>query len=199
MPRCGVYGLHSCTPARGCCFGPTAEPLFLITECCKRDRPVRVWGLGQAGEMVTVRFHGQSVTAETDTIGNWEAWLKPEPAGGPYTLSVSSNLSTTPVGAQKIFWSATCGWPRGSRTWSFPLAGFTGTIPAPLKDGEKEIAAADHPRIRLLLQKKATSTVPLTEASDGWMECTPDTARHFSAVAYLFGREISERERFRLG
>ena len=81
----------------------------------------------------------------------------------------------------------------------FPLAGFTGTTPAPLKDGEKEIAAANHPQIRLLIQKKATSTVPLNEASDVWMECTPDTARHFSAVAYFFGREISARENVPVG
>jgi sialate O-acetylesterase len=81
----------------------------------------------------------------------------------------------------------------------FPLAGFTGTNPAPLKDGEKEIAAANHPRLRLLIQKRATSTVPLTEASDAWTECTPDTARDFSAIAYFFGREISEHEHVPVG
>jgi sialate O-acetylesterase len=32
----------------------------------------------------------------------WEAWLKPEPAGGPYTLAVSGNLSTTPVERKDI-------------------------------------------------------------------------------------------------
>jgi sialate O-acetylesterase len=172
--------------------------LFSDHAVVQRDRPVRVWGWGQAGEMVTVRFHGQTVTAETDAFGNWEAFLKPEPAGGPYTLAVSSNMSTTPVERTDILvgdvWLAS-----GQSNMEFPLAGFTGTTPAPLKDGEKEIAAANYPRIRLLLQKKATSTVPLAEASDGWMECTPDTARHFSAVAYFFGREISEREKVPVG
>jgi sialate O-acetylesterase len=116
--------------------------LFSDHAVVQRDRPVRVWGWGQAGEMVTVRFHDQTVAAETDAFGNWEAWLKPEPAGGPYTLAVSSNLSTTPVERKDILvgdvWLAS-----GQSNMEFPLAGFTGTIPAPLKDGEKEIAAAN--------------------------------------------------------
>ena len=164
----------------------------------QRDRPVRIWGWGQAGENVTVRFHGQTVTTQTDPDGYWEAWLKPESAGGPYTLTVSGDSTATPLERTDILvgdvWLAS-----GQSNMEFPLAGFTGTVPAPLKDGEKEIAAANHPRIRLLVQKKATSAVPLNEASDAWTECTPDTARHFSAVAYFFGREISERENVPVG
>jgi len=76
--------------------------LFSDHAVVQRDRPVRIWGWARAGEMVTVRFHGQTVTAETDGFGNWEAWLKPEPAGGPYTLAVSSNMSSRPVERKDI-------------------------------------------------------------------------------------------------
>ena len=172
--------------------------LFSDHAVLQRDRPVRIWGSALAGERVTVRFHGQTVTAQTDPFGNWEAWLNPEPAGGPYTLAVSSDSATAPIERKDILvgdvWLAS-----GQSNMEFPLAGFTGAIPAPLKDGEKEIAAANHPRLRLLIQKRATSDVPLNETSDTWTECTPDTARHFSAVAYLFGREISEREKVPVG
>lgn len=132
--------------------------LFSDHAVVQRDRPVCIWGWARAGEMVSVRFHDQTVTAATDPFGNWEAWLKPEPAGGPYTLAVSSDSATTPIERKDILvgdvWLAS-----GQSNMEFPLAGFTGTIPAPLKDGEKEIAAANHPRIRLLIQQKATSTV----------------------------------------
>jgi sialate O-acetylesterase len=164
----------------------------------QRDRPVRIWGWGQAGENVTVHFHGQTVSAQTDPSGYWEVWLKPESAGGPYSLTVNGDATATPLERKDILvgdvWLAS-----GQSNMEFPLAGFTGTIPAPLKDGEKEIATANHPRIRLLVQKKATSTVPLGDGSDPWTECTPETARHFSAVAYFFGREISERENVPVG
>ena len=172
--------------------------LFSDHAVLQRDRPVRIWGWGQAGENVTVRFHGQTVTAQTDAVGNWEAWLRPEPAGGPYTLAVSGDATASPIEIKDILvgdvWLAS-----GQSNMEFPLQGFLGANPAPLKDGEKEIAAAGHPRIRLLVQKKATSDVPLAEGSDPWTECTPDTARHFSAVAYFFGREISERENVPVG
>jgi sialate O-acetylesterase len=172
--------------------------LFSDHAVLQRDRPVRIWGWAYGGENVTVRFHSQTVVTQTDPTGYWEAWLKPEPAGGPYTLTVSGDSTPTPIERKDILvgdvWLAS-----GQSNMEFPLAGFPGTIPAPLKDGDKEIAAANHPRIRLLVQKKATSTVPLTEGSDGWTECTPDTARHFSAVAYFFGREISEKENVPVG
>src|ERR1700723_174598 len=172
--------------------------LFSDHAVLQRDRPVRIWGWGDGGENVTVRFHGQTVTTQTDPNGYWEAWLKPESAGGPYTLTVSGDSTPTPLERKDILvgdvWLAS-----GPSNMEFPLAGFTGAAPAPLKDGEKEIAAANHPQIRLLIQKRATSTVPLNEASDAWTECTPDTARHFSAVAYFFGREISEHEQVPVG
>jgi sialate O-acetylesterase len=172
--------------------------LFSDHAVLQRDRPVRIWGSASTQEKVTVRFHGQAVITQTDPGGNWEAWLNPEPAGGPYTLTVSGDSTSAPIERKDILvgdvWLAS-----GQSNMEFPLAGFTGTPPAPLKDGAKEIAAANHPRIRLLLQKKATSTVPLSEASDTWTECTPDTATHFSAVAYFFGREISARENIPIG
>jgi sialate O-acetylesterase len=172
--------------------------LFSDHAVLQRDRPVRIFGWGQGGENVTVRFHGQTVTTQTDPFGNWEAWLNPEAAGGPYTLAVSGDSTVTPIERKDILvgdvWLAS-----GQSNMEFPLAGFTGANPAPLKDGEKEIAAANHPRLRLLIQKRATSTFPLTEVSDEWTECTPETARHFSAVAYFFGREISEHEHVPVG
>lgn len=172
--------------------------LFSDHAVLQRDRPVRVWGGAHAGEKVTVKFHEQTVSVETDPTGYWEAWLKPEAAGGPYTLTVSGDAASAPLERKDILvgdvWLAS-----GQSNMEFPLTGFLGANPAPMKDSEKEIAAANHPKIRLLVQKKLTSATPLTEASDTWTECTPETAKSFSAVAYFFGRTISEREKVPVG
>jgi sialate O-acetylesterase len=74
-----------------------------------------------------------------------------------------------------------------------PLQGF-GAFSAPLKNGPAEIKAATHPRVRLLHIYAKSSDYPLNDISETWTECNPDTAKNFSAVAYFFGREISERE-----
>src|SRR5271170_5885375 len=76
--------------------------LFSDHAVLQRDRPVRIWGWGRAAENVTVRFHGQTVTTQTDPIGYWEAWLKPEPAGGPYTLTVSGDSTPIPLERKDI-------------------------------------------------------------------------------------------------
>ncbi|HXC97234.1 MAG TPA: sialate O-acetylesterase [Edaphobacter sp.] len=162
----------------------------------QRDRPARIWGWASPGEKISVRFHNQSLTAEADDVGEWQVWLKPEAVGGPYTLTVTSEKTTTTLERRDILlgdvWIAS-----GQSNMGMPLKGFN---PSTLvKDGEKEIAAAAHPQLRLLVQKEVTSGTPLSDSTDVWSECTPETARDFSAVAYFFGRELSRTEKVPIG
>ena len=55
------------------------------------------------------------------------------------------------------------------------------------------------PNVRLLRLEKTTSEFPLNDVSATWTECNPQTAAEFSAVAYFFGREISEKEKVPVG
>lgn len=162
----------------------------------QRERPVRIWGWATPQEKVTVHFHGQTVTTEATSLGDWQVWLSPEKAGGPFTLSVSSDKSPTPMERRDILvgdvWIAS-----GQSNMEMPLKGFNDTMR--IKDGDKVIASANHPRIRLLRQAKRTSVAPLTDTDDTWTECTSATAANFSAVAYFFGQEIAEKENVPIG
>lgn len=75
----------------------------------------------------------------------------------------------------------------------------TGWANQPLKNGAEEIAGAKQPKIRLLKQEKLTSSYPVDEISGEWTECTPETVKDFSAVAYFFGRELAEKEHVAIG
>ena len=62
-----------------------------------------------------------------------------------------------------------------------------------VKDSAKDIAAANFPNIRLFSGGLNFSNNPLDSIKGSWKECTPETVRNFSAVAYYFGRELHQR------
>jgi sialate O-acetylesterase len=160
----------------------------------QRDRPIHIWGWAAPGAHLQVRFHAQTVPAIADRLGEWSLWLAPESAGGPYTLSVTGDgpavtLSDLLVGD---VWFAS-----GQSNMQIPLKGFPGS--AVIKDADKEIAAANHPNIRLLLVDQKSSDYPLNDEPNSWTLCTPATAADFSAVAYFFGREIAAKENVPIG
>ena len=160
----------------------------------QRRAPIHLWGWADPKEPVTVEFHGQTKKAVANDLGEWSLWLLPEQAGGPYTLTVRG--AGAPIVLNDLLvgdvWFAS-----GQSNMQFPLLGFPGN--AVMKDSEKEIAAATHPQIRLLRVEDKASNYPVNDITTSWTECTPVTAKDFSAVAYFFGREIQEKEHVPIG
>ena len=161
----------------------------------QRDMPIHVWGSAAPGEQVSVSFHNSNAAATADNLGRWSVYLPAQPAGGnPSTLTVrAANTITLDDILLGDLWLAS-----GQSNMEMPLAGFSN---APLKDGEKEIAAANHPEIRLLLVDRDTSEYPLEDVkgAKGWSICTPETARNFSAAAYFFARDVQQHQHVPIG
>lgn len=161
----------------------------------QRDQPIHIWGWADPGEAVTVRFHDQTRTSSADDLGKWSVWLKPEEAGGPYTLTAQGKsgpgvtLSDLLVGD---VWVAS-----GQSNMEMPLNGFPGS--AVLKNAQQEIANANLPTVRLLRIEHTPSYFPKNDVTATWTDCTPQTAADFSAVAYFFGRDINSREHVPIG
>src|ERR1700733_3954917 len=158
----------------------------------QREVPIHLWGEASPAEKITITFHGQSIAATASNLGLWEAWLKPEPAGGPFTLTIhgSSELTRSDLLVGDVWFAS------GQSNMEMPLAGFPG---AHVTNAEQEIAQADLPQVRLLRVEKQASDSPLSTFSAVWQTCTPATARDFSAVAYFFARAIHEREHVPIG
>ena len=55
----------------------------------QQGSPVRIWGLAEPGEAVTVSFLGQKASATAGADGKWKVYLKPLSAGGSYKMTVS--------------------------------------------------------------------------------------------------------------
>lgn len=154
---------------------------------------MHVWGTATPGSHLTARFHAQTVRADADRLGKWSVYFAPEQAGGPYTLTVEGDGAPVTVSDLLVgdVWLAS-----GQSNMEMPLAGFATAV---LKDSAKEIAAANHPQIRLMYVEHTSSSFPRNDVSRTWTVCTPEAAKSFSAVAYFFGREISAREKVPIG
>jgi len=181
-----------------CCAAVRAEvrlPHLLSDHAVlQRDRPIHIWGWAAPSAHLTVKFHAQNVAAVADAMGGWSAWLAPERAGGPFTLTIGGDGADVTVTDLLVgdVWVAS-----GQSNMEMPMKGFPGN--AVLKDGDKEIAAATNPQLRLLVVTKKSAGYPLNDVPDTWTTCTPDTAQNFSAVAYFFGREIAAKENVPVG
>ncbi len=160
----------------------------------QRDRPIHLWGWATPGARLTAHFHMQDVEAIADPLGKWSLYLKPEPAGGPYALTIAGDGPEKRVDDLLVgdVWFAS-----GQSNMEMPLSGFPPT--AFVKDAAKEIQAASNPRLRLLLVEHKSSDYPVDDVAGTWTECTPQTAAKFSAVAYFFGREIAAKENVPVG
>ena len=87
----------------------------------------------------------------------------------------------------------------GQSNMEFPLEG-SGEWKTGVYHAEQEVAAAHYPRVRLFKVQRKVAFSPAQDVDgDGWVAVTPDTVGNFSAVAYLFGRELHERYRIPIG
>ncbi len=159
----------------------------------QRDVPIHLWGEAAPAEKISITFHGQTVSTSASTLGLWEAWLMPEPAGGPFTLTVrgSAELTRSDLLVGDVWFAS------GQSNMEMPLAGFPPS--AYVANGDKEIAQADFPQVRLLRLEHTSAASPAAGISAAWQPCTPANAKDFSAVAYFFAREIHQHEHVPIG
>ena len=159
----------------------------------QREVPIHLWGEAAPAEKISITFHAQTVATSATANGLWEAWLMPEPAGGPFTLTVrgSSALTRSDLLVGDVWFAS------GQSNMEMPLAGFPQS--AVVNNAAQEIAQADLPQVRLLRLEHTSSASPVSGISAAWQPCTPATAKDFSAVAYFFARAIHQREHVPIG
>jgi sialate O-acetylesterase len=159
----------------------------------QRDRPIHLWGWAEPNENVSATFKGTTQTATADKLGHWSIDLPSQPAGGPFSLTVkgSNTIDLDDILLGDVWFAS------GQSNMEMPLLGFPGN--AELKNSEEEIRNANQPNIRLLFVRHKASDHPLQDYEQSWTACTPETAKSFSAVAYFFGRQLTQQEHVPIG
>ena len=164
----------------------------------QRDLPVHVWGLAAPGEQVGVTFRGETATTTAGELGRWSVYLKQGAAGGPFVMTVEGTSAAPGTQPQTItledvlvgdVWVAS-----GQSNMGFEMH--------QAATAAEDLPKAGIPDLRLLLVKQTATIAPqddLVVDGDGWAASSPQTAEHFSAVAWYFAREIEQREHVPVG
>lgn len=161
----------------------------------QRDAKINLWGWADPNENVHVEFHGTQVTVKADTHGQWSTTLGAFRAGGPYDLVVKGKNT---ISLHNILigdvWLAS-----GQSNMEFPVKA-NGEWQTGVSDSEQEVARANFPNVRLFKVHQKNAFSPMEDVEgDAWSSVTPESVGDFSAVAYLFGKELHQRYRVPIG
>lgn len=138
---------------------------------------------------ITTSWDKQTIKAQADKQSGAFAFdLRVPAAGGPYTLTFDDGkkLVLDNVMAGEVWFCS------GQSNMEMPVKGW-----GKVQNWEQEVASANHPLVRLFQVKKVVAISPQTEVplghTNGWAVCTPAMVEEFSAAAYFFAREVSQK------
>ena len=181
-----------------CTMSASAEvktsPLFGDHMVLQSGMSIPVWGTANPGEAVKVSLHGKTASTTAAPDGKWTVRLPNLKPGGPWEMQIqgSNTITIRDVLVGEV-WLAS-GQSNMVFTVSVKAASFAGML-----DENKEIAAANYPTIRMFTVKTKKSYEPTDEVSGEWQVCTPENVPGFSAVGYLFARDLQQRLKVPVG
>ena len=185
-----IRSLEGCDLGKGLLPADLWVPsVFSDHMVIQRDMPVPVWGTAPPGADISVELTGKAVAAKADGNGRWRIDLPAMAAGGPFTLSVTS------AAAKRVFSDVLVGevWLcSGQSNMDFTLAPTVKRSFSGVTDWKNEVAAANHPKLRMFTAEWTLRENAQREVAGKWALCTPGNAGDFSAVAYYFGRAIQQ-------
>ncbi len=143
---------------------------------------------------VTARWNDAPQRVKADKNGKFTVKLPTPGAGGPYAVTFEDKdgaLTIENVLSGEVWLCS------GQSNMEFPVEGWSTVM-----DYDREVATAHHPDIRVLQVKKRTAFAPQEDVEvngGGWQICTSASMADFSAIAYFFARELSEKLHLPIG
>ncbi|MCG2583943.1 sialate O-acetylesterase [Massilia sp. TS11] len=156
----------------------------------QRGASVPVWGRADPGERISVRLGAQHAEVVADGAGRWRVTLDlRSAASAPGELLVeaaSERLRIADVLVGEV-WLAS-----GQSNMEKPIGEHKGQ--KTVLNAPAEIAAADHPELRLFKVERNKASTPQEDVKGQWVRSSPSSieAVKFSAAAYFFGRRLQD-------
>jgi len=156
---------------------------------------VPVWGWADPGEQVTVTIAGQKQSATAGADRKWMVRLTNLRASSEpieMTIAGKNTIKIVDILIGEVWLGS------GQSNMDFVVSGDTAKYPgmaqrfAGIANEAEEIAAANCPKIREFRVPLKMSELPLEDVAGKWQVCTPETVPGFSAIGYLFSRDLQK-------
>lgn len=170
--------------------------VFASGSVLQRDKVVPLWGRARPGETVTASIRAQTKSAVADASGNFEIRLDPEPAGGPFTLTVSGTQSLTVTSANVYYGDVwLCG---GQSNMWYRLIDHLGATQYPNAYGTIPNATDNFETMRFAMAATETATTARADNTlyipwSAWKNVPLQAGASFnwmSALPYFFGKAL---------
>ncbi|OJU37783.1 MAG: sialate O-acetylesterase [Bacteroidales bacterium 45-6] len=154
----------------------------------QRSASVNLWGWATPHRYVKVKpsWGKQTYKVKSGSGGNWIVRISTPEAGGPYSIEISDG---EPLTIKDILigevWICS-----GQSNMEMPMHGFYGQ---PVEGTLEDIAdAAQYPGIRMFTVSPSPKADIQEDCMGGWKKSDSGSVRDFSAVAYLFGKNLNK-------
>ena len=168
------------------------SPLFTDHLVLQRDQANPVWGKDDPQQIVTLTVEGTPaapapVQVVTSADGTWKLACPELPAGGPYRLRVKG--STEQVIDDVLVGEVWLASGQSNMEWKLPNT----------DHGAEDVASANDPELRMFNVDQTALPAPRDTVSGQWARATPQSAAEFSAIGYLFAKELRRKLRVPVG
>ena len=178
-------------------FGGLAlPPTYGDGMVVQRQKPINFCGTANAGERISIDFHGVKKEVTTDNFGKWKASYPAKEAGGPYRLTVKAGKVKKTI---NDVWVGEVWVCSGQSNMELKLhRTFTAREDIAAADTCSRLHLYDMPSIIPTYamewdSARLDSVNHLLYVMPGkWQRCNSQAARNFSAIGFNFGRMLAD-------
>jgi sialate O-acetylesterase len=163
--------------------------LFSSQAVLQRQQVIPVWGWAKPGSSITVTLASQNQQTTATNTGKWIVQLPALDAGGPHILKVTDgtkNIELTDILIGDVWLCS----GQSNMEWRLRQA----------DNFAKEKKDANYPAIRHFYVDHRVSINPDDDLAAGnWQQATEQTVGEFTAIGFLFAREIYQKTKVPIG
>lgn len=155
----------------------------------QRETEVLLWGYasGKRNIIIEPSWSKERYVSDIDDDGYWKIKIKTGAAGGPYKILFKAGDESKTVNNVLLGEVWLCG---GQSNMDIS---FRGLQNQPINNAAIEIVDSNYPDLRLFRVNRDYNDRPQSDCRGAWKVSSTQSAETFSAIGFIFGRELQKR------